>query len=75
MKVEILDFDCKPEGAGVYSYYRNRVGKIIYQETLVCLMLGYRNVTALISDRGRVSSKPIMSDLGMRVMLEGNFLD
>ncbi|MEC4895922.1 MAG: ParM/StbA family protein [Oscillatoria sp. PMC 1051.18] len=71
MKVEMLDFDCKPEGAGVYSYYRNSASdEIIYRETLVCLMLGYRNVTALISDRGRVSSKPIMSDLGMRVMLE-----
>ncbi|MDY7013676.1 MAG: ParM/StbA family protein [Cyanobacteriota bacterium] len=69
-KVELLKFDCLPEGAGIYAAYRQQAGERIFQQRLCFFMLGYRNVSVLLSDRGSVKSAARTSDLGMVQMLE-----
>ncbi|MGD2184419.1 ParM/StbA family protein [Lusitaniella coriacea] len=65
---ELADFNCKPEGAGVYMCYRNVAGESIYRQNLAAVMLGYRNTSTLVSERGIVTPGRT-SDLGMQAMI------
>lgn len=70
LEVKLTHFTCLPEGAGIYAVYRQRVGSAIFSETIAFFMLGYRNLSILISDRGSIGSGAKSCDLGMVKMLE-----
>jgi hypothetical protein len=70
LKVDLLEFECLPEGAGLYAAYRQRVGERIFHEQVVFFMLGYRNTSCLLSDCGAIKNTALMSPLGMVKMIE-----
>ena len=70
LEVKTIHFTCLPEGAGIYAAYRQQVGSAIFNETIAFFMLGYRNLSILISDRGSIGSGAKSCDLGMVKMLE-----
>ena len=68
-KVSLKDFDCKPEGSGVFMEHW-RLEKETASNTLcVNLMFGYRNASAVLVERGNVG-KFQTTDLGFIQMVE-----
>lgn len=70
MRVELIQFKCLPEGAGIYLAYQKKLGQTIKTKTIALVMIGYRNASILISDQGIVSADGKTSDLGMIRLLE-----
>ena len=70
LRVKMTHFDCKPEGAGVMSVHRSARGQILKHCVCVLLMMGYRNSSVLVSNRGALS-KFQTSDFGMVKLVEG----
>jgi hypothetical protein len=70
LEVELLQFECLPEGAGIYAAYRQGVGERIFHEQIAFFMLGYRNTSCLLSDCGAIKNMALMSPLGMVKMIE-----
>lgn len=72
LRVKILDFELMPEGGGVFGYRVGQLGAQYKQKTIALVMLGYRNASCFICDRGNL--KPgTSSDLGMFWMVS-NFV-
>ncbi len=70
MRVKLIEFKCLPEGAGIYLAYQKRVGEALKRKVVALAMIGYRNASVLISDRGVVAADGKTSDLGMIRLLE-----
>ncbi|NJN11392.1 MAG: ParM/StbA family protein [Richelia sp. RM2_1_2] len=70
MQVKLIEFKCLPEGAGIYLAYQKRVGEALKRKFFALAMIGYRNASVLISDRGVVAADGKTSDLGMIRLLE-----
>lgn len=69
MNVELAMFRCLPEGAGIYLMHEKKVGAALKQRVCALTMIGYRNASVLISNRGMVKEGKT-SDLGMVRMVE-----
>ncbi|URD53585.1 hypothetical protein [Chroococcidiopsis sp. CCNUC1] len=72
LRVKILDFELMPEGGGVFGYRIGHLGADYKQKTIALVMLGYRNASCFICDRGNLRSGT-SSDLGMFWMVN-NFV-
>ncbi len=70
MQVTLVEFKCLPEGAGIYLAYQKKIGEAIKTKVIALAMIGYRNASVLISDRGVVAADGKTSDLGMIRLLE-----
>jgi hypothetical protein len=70
MRVELTQFRCLPEGAGIYLAYQKQLEKAIETKTIAFVMVGYRNASVLIGDRGIVRADGKTCDLGMIRLLE-----
>lgn len=72
LRVKVLDFELVPEGGGVFGYRVGQLGTEYKHKTIALVMLGYRNASCFICDRG--STRPgTSSDLGMFWMID-NFV-
>ena len=69
MKVKILLFEAKPEGAGMYLHRLAVLGAEIKQRTMAIAMIGYRNASVLLSVRGAVSPG-LSSNFGLSWMVD-----
>lgn len=68
--VTLAHWDCKPEGGGVYLMHtRNRDSALIKHKSIAVVMVGFRNASILVSQRGAVT-KRVTSDLGFIKLLE-----
>ncbi|HEY9796723.1 MAG TPA: ParM/StbA family protein [Leptolyngbyaceae cyanobacterium] len=63
MSVNLTHFECKPEGGGVYMVHRSQLGEAAGRKTVAVVMVGYRNASILLSERGQVN-KRVTSTLG-----------
>ena len=70
IQVKLTQFKCLPEGAGIYLAYQKKLGDAIKTKTIALVMVGYRNASVLISDKGMVAPDGNTSDLGMIRLLE-----
>ncbi|HAZ48858.1 MAG TPA: hypothetical protein DDW76_14700 [Cyanobacteria bacterium UBA11369] len=69
MSVELLAFNCKPEGGGIYLMHNKKVGSAMKERVCAIAMIGYRNASLLVVQRGDVRPGK-MSDLGFIRMVE-----
>ena len=69
MSVELLVFNCKPEGGGIYLMHNKKVGSALKERVCAIAMIGYRNASLLVVQRGDVRPGK-MSDLGFIRMVE-----
>lgn len=69
MKVELIDFMCRPEGTGIYLSYQLQHGRTILDETFSILMLGYRNASILSLRKGEFQPS-VSSDYGFVRVIE-----
>ncbi|MFM6424726.1 ParM/StbA family protein, partial [Planktothrix sp.] len=69
MSVELLVFNCKPEGGGIYLMHNKKAGSGIKERVCAIAMIGYRNASLLVAQRGDVAPGK-MSDLGFIRMVE-----
>lgn len=69
MTVRLSQFQCYPEGAGVYLLYSRTVGEAIKRTVCAVVMVGYRNASVLVSRRGVVDRGRTI-DLGMVRLVE-----
>lgn len=68
--VTVTHWACKPEGAGVYLMHtRNLNSTLIRHKSIAVAMVGFRNASILVSQRGAVNKKA-SSDLGFIKLLE-----
>ncbi|MEA5573446.1 ParM/StbA family protein [Calothrix sp. UHCC 0171] len=70
MGVELSEFNCLPEGAGIYLAYQKQQGKTINTKIIAFVMVGYRNASVLIAEKGIISADGKTSDLGMIRLLD-----
>jgi hypothetical protein len=64
LSVKLTHFDCKPEGGGVYMAHANRRGLAsLKHKTVAVLMVGHRNASVLVAQRGQVNLR-VTCDLG-----------
>ncbi len=70
MQLILTQFKCLPEGAGIYLAYQKKLGEAIKTKTIALVMVGYRNASVLISDKGMVAPDGKTSALGMIRLLE-----
>ncbi|MBR8839183.1 MAG: ParM/StbA family protein [Stigonema ocellatum SAG 48.90 = DSM 106950] len=52
MSVSLKAFNCKPEGGGIYLVHRRKVGEVLKTRVCAIAMIGYRNASVLVSQRG-----------------------
>ena len=69
MSVELLAFNCKPEGGGIYLMHNKKVGSVLKERVCAIAMIGYRNASLLVAQRGDVRPGKT-SDLGFIRMVE-----
>jgi hypothetical protein len=69
MNVALTHFDSKPEGGGVYMIHRSQMGEAAKRKTVAVVMVGYRNASVLLSERGQVS-KRVTSNHGFIKLVE-----
>jgi hypothetical protein len=69
MSVELLVFNCKPEGGGIYLMHNKKVGSAMKERVCAIAMIGYRNASLLVVQRGDVRPGK-MSDMGFIRMVE-----
>lgn len=69
MSVELAMFKCLPEGAGIYLMHEKKAGAVLKQRVCGVAMIGYRNASVLIANRGIVETGKT-ADLGMVRMVE-----
>jgi Tfp pilus assembly PilM family ATPase len=56
MSVELVSYHCKPEGGGVFQAYTNSLGAaLIKSKTIALVMVGYRNASILLLERGQLT--------------------
>jgi len=54
MQVKLEAFNCKPEGGGIYMMYAKNQGEALKEQVCAVVMVGYRNGSVLVSQRGEV---------------------
>ncbi|EDX74084.1 hypothetical protein MC7420_4069 [Coleofasciculus chthonoplastes PCC 7420] len=69
LRVKLTHFDCKPEGAGIYLMRTQSEGMALKRKTCAVVMLGYRNASVLVSERGQVG-KRVTSSFGFVRLVE-----
>jgi hypothetical protein len=70
MRVALTHYECKPEGGGVYMVYaKNQGASALKTKTVAVVMLGYRNASILVADRGVVGQRET-SSLGFIRLVE-----
>jgi hypothetical protein len=70
MSVELMNYNCKPEGGGVFQAYTNSQGAaLIKSKTIALVMVGYRNASILLLERGQLT-KLISSNFGFIRLVE-----
>lgn len=69
MSVNLTHFDCKPEGGGIYMIHRSQSGEAARRKTVAVVMVGYRNASVLLSERGQVT-KRVTSNQGFIKLVE-----
>lgn len=69
MRVKVVYFKCLPEGAGIYLVHEANIGEVSKNKVYGIVMLGYRNASVLVSNKGIVE-KGKTSSLGMIQMIE-----
>lgn len=69
LSVDIKEFDCKPEGAGILLYLKSVKSSLLTNKSLSLVMIGYRNASLMIFNDNTVTKK-ISSELGMNYMME-----
>jgi hypothetical protein len=67
--VSLIYWDCKPEGAGIYLRHSAKEGDALKRKTVAVVMIGYRNASVLVSERG-VVGKRVTSNLGFVRLVE-----
>lgn len=68
-KVFLKNFDCKPEGSGVFMEHWRLEKQTAFNSLCANLMFGYRNASAVLIERGNVG-KFQTTDLGFIKMIE-----
>ena len=68
-KVKLEFFDCKPEGGGIYLHRRRVLKDLIKQKVVAIVMVGHRNASILIANKGSVG-EGITSALGCNQLVE-----
>ena len=68
-KVNLVFFDCKPEGAGIYFYRRRVLKDAIKQSVIAVAMIGHRNASILFSNKGSVG-EGVSSNFGCNKLVE-----
>jgi hypothetical protein len=70
MSVELISYHCKPEGGGVFQAYTNSQGAaLIKSKTIALVMVGYRNASILLLERGQLT-KLLSSNFGFIRLVE-----
>lgn len=69
IRVKLVDLNVVPEGVGIYLHRRNILGKNIKNCNLAVAMLGYRNASVQISNKGAVTPG-VSNAFGMSWMLD-----
>lgn len=69
VSANLTHFDCKPEGGGIYMMSRQQLGSSGGRKTIAVVMVGYRNASVLLSERGQVTQRKT-SNLGFIKMVE-----
>ncbi|WP_228062066.1 ParM/StbA family protein [Coleofasciculus sp. LEGE 07081] len=69
INANLTHFDCKPEGGGIYMMSRQKMGDEAKRKTIAVVMVGYRNASVLLSERGQVTQRKT-SNLGFIKMVE-----
>ncbi len=70
LKVNLTQFNCKPEGGATYMMVLKNQKKSIQKKTVAIIMIGYRNASILISNRGEVGEFRT-SDFGFVQLVDG----
>jgi hypothetical protein len=66
----LTNYDCKPEGGGVYLVHAKNQGKaVMATKTVAVVMVGYRNASILVANRGVVDQRET-SALGFIKLVE-----
>ncbi|AVH74323.1 MAG: ParM/StbA family protein [Nostoc sp. NMS1] len=69
MKIKVNSFKILPEGTGIISYRNRALGNVFSQKNIGLLMLGHRNASFTLSEKGKVAKKE-STDLGMNWVLQ-----
>lgn len=69
LRVKLTNFNCKPEGGATYMMVFRNQKPTLLNEVLAVIMVGYRNASILISNRGEIGSFKT-SDLGFVQMVD-----
>jgi len=70
IRATLTNYDCKPEGGGVYLVHAKNQGKaVMATKTVAVLMVGYRNASILVANRGVVDQRET-SALGFIKLVE-----
>ena len=70
MRVALTQYECKPEGGGVYMVYAKNQGSLALKtKTVAVVMVGYRNASILVAARGVVGKRET-SELGFIRLVE-----
>lgn len=69
INAQLTHFDCKPEGGGIYMMSRQQLSQTAIKKTIAVVMVGYRNASVLLSERGQVTQRKT-SNLGFIKMVE-----
>ncbi len=56
MSVELLVFNCKPEGGGIYLMHSKKVGSVMKEQVCAIAMIGYRNASLNSCSNGAPAS-------------------
>ncbi|HAG81479.1 MAG TPA: hypothetical protein DCL61_09970, partial [Cyanobacteria bacterium UBA12227] len=68
-RVKLVQFQCRPEGAGIYLVHSRMRGDSMLDKSMAVVMVGYRNASILSAQYGEVG-KGVTSDLGFIKMVE-----
>lgn len=69
MNVNLVRYECFPEGSGIYMMYRQKRPEQMKRWNVGIVQIGYRNASVLLSSRG-VLDKGKTTNLGMARMVE-----
>jgi len=67
--VNLVFFDCKPEGGGIYLYRRRVLKDAIKLQVMAVAMIGHRNASVLVANKGQVG-EGVTSDLGCNKLVD-----
>jgi hypothetical protein len=70
LQVKLTHFNCKPEGGATYMMIAKNQRDSLLAKVVAVIMVGYRNASILISNRGEVGSF-MSSDLGFIQLVNG----